>query len=44
MHNETVTNPLAIKEIIVKKLFGYYNYNVPSNEEINISQLLILYH
>ena len=36
-------NPLSIKEIKVDKLFGYYTYNVPADNAVDISQLLILY-
>lgn len=36
-------NPLAIKEVKVEKLFGYYTYNIPVNKTVDISQLLIIY-
>jgi ABC-type dipeptide/oligopeptide/nickel transport system ATPase component len=37
------TNPLSIKSIEIKKLFGYYDYEIPSNNNFDLSQLLIIY-
>lgn len=37
------TNPLSIKEIRVDKLFGHYSYKIPLEQDIDISQLLIIY-
>lgn len=36
------SNPLSIKEIKTEKLFGFYNYDIPSTKS-DISKLLIIY-
>jgi len=36
-------NPLSIKKIQVEKLFGYYNYTLPIEKNVDISELLIIY-
>ena len=40
---QTNKNSLSVTEIIVEKLFGIYNYNVPLNNINGIDKLLIIY-
>ena len=38
-----MTNQLAIKEVKIEKLFGYYTYNIPGENIEDISRLMLVY-